>query len=86
VENLVTALRDLAATKFLDTGFTTPQIEVTVTSNSGKRVESVQFQNTTDGGIAKREDGPSLYSLDPVTIKGLTDAVAGIKPAATAKK
>ncbi len=86
VENLVTALRDLAATKFVDTGFTTPQIEVTVTSNSGKRVESVQLQNTPDGAIAKREDGPSLYALDSVTIKGLTDAVAGIKPAAPAKK
>jgi hypothetical protein len=86
VENLVTALRDLAATKFVDSGFTTPQIVVTVTSNSGKRIESVELQNTSDGGIAKREDGPSLYALDPVTIKGLTDAVAGIKPAAPAKK
>ena len=86
VENLVTALRDLAATKFVDTGFTTAQIEVTVTSNSGKRVESVQLQNIADGGIAKREDGPSLYALDSVTIKGLTDAVAAIKPAAPAKK
>jgi hypothetical protein len=86
VENLVTALRDLAATKFVDTGFTTPQIEVTVTSNSGKRVESVQLQNTTDGGIAKREDGPALYALDPITIKGLTDAVAALKPAAPPKK
>ena len=86
VENLVTALRDLAATKFVDSGFTTPQIVVTVTSNSGKRVESVELQNTSDGGIAKREDDSSLYALDPVTIKGLTDAVAGIKPAAPAKK
>jgi hypothetical protein len=86
VENLVTALRDLAATKFLDTGFTTSQIEVTVTSNSGKRVESVQLQNTPDGAIAKREDGPALYALDPITIKGLTDAVAALKPAAPPKK
>jgi len=57
-----------------------------VTSNSGKRVESVQFQNTTDGGIAKREDGPSLYSSRSRHDQSLTDAVAGIKPAATAKK
>jgi hypothetical protein len=86
VENLVTALRDLAATKFVDPGFTTPQIEVTVTSNNGKRVESVQLQNTPDGGIAKREDSPALYALDSVTIKGLTDAVAALKPAAPPKK
>jgi hypothetical protein len=37
-------------------------------------------------GRGKREDGPSLYSLDPVTIKGLTDAVAALRPAAPAKK
>jgi hypothetical protein len=86
VENLVTALRDLAATKFVDSGFASPTIDVTVTSNSGKHAETVQLQNTTDGGIAKREDGPALYALDPVTIKGLTDAVAAIKPAAPAKK
>jgi hypothetical protein len=85
-EALVTALRDLAASKFVDTGFSNPQIEVTVTSNNGKRVEKVQLQKTSDGALAKRDDGPSLYSLDSATLSGLTDAIAGLKPAAPAKK
>ncbi|MGC2300026.1 MAG: DUF4340 domain-containing protein [Acidobacteriaceae bacterium] len=86
VENLVTALRDLAATKFVDAGFTAPEIEITVTSNGGKKIEKVQLQKTTDGAIAKREDDPSLYSLDSTTIGSLTNAIAGITPAGTPKK
>jgi Domain of unknown function (DUF4340) len=85
-EALVTALRDLAASKFVDSGFTNPQIDVTVTSNSGKRVEKVHLQKTGDGAIARREDGVSLYSLDSVTLSGLTDAIAGLKPATPEKK
>jgi len=82
VEAVVTALRDLAATKFVESGFSSPQMDVTVTSGGGKKVEKVQIQKTSDGAIAMRGDGPSLYELDPVTIEGLTDAIAGLKPAA----
>ncbi len=85
-EALVTALRDMAAQKFVDSGFTKPGIDITVTSGNGKQVEKVQLQKTSDGAIAKRDDGPSLYSLDSVTLSGLTDAIAGLKPAAPAKK
>jgi hypothetical protein len=37
VQNLIDKLRDLAATKFVDSGFTKPALEVTITSNDGKR-------------------------------------------------
>jgi len=80
-EALVTAVRDLAAAKFVDSGFSNPTIDLTVTSDGGKRVEKVQLEKTKDGAIAKRDDGPSLYSLDSTTIAGLTDAIAGLKPA-----
>jgi len=83
---LVSTLRDLAATKFIDSGFTAPQIEITVTSNSGKKVEKVQIQKTNDTAIAKREADPTLYSLDAATINSLTNSIAAIKPAAAAKK
>lgn len=87
VEQVVTALRDLAASKFVDTGYSKPDITVTVTSDTDKKVVTVGIQKTKDGGgIAKREDDPSLYSLDGVTLEGLTSAVAGVKPAAPAKK
>lgn len=86
-EQVVTALRDLAAAKFVDTGYSKPDIQVTVTSESGSKVEKVGIQTAKDGsGIAKRDDGPSLYSLDSVTLEGLTSAVKGLKPAALAKK
>ncbi len=85
-EGLVTAVRDLAASKFVTSGFSSPSIDLTVTSDNGKRVEKVQIQKAEDGAIAKRDDGPSLYSLDSATVSGLTDAIAGLKPAAPEKK
>lgn len=87
VEQMVTALRDLAAAKFVDSGYAKPDIEVTVTSDGGKKVGKVGIETAKDGsGIAKREDGPSLYSLDSVTLEGLTSAVKGLKPASAKKK
>jgi hypothetical protein len=86
VESLVNALRDLSASKFVTAGFASPTIDLTVTSDNGKRVEKVGIQKTSDGGIAKRDDDPSLYALDSGSITGLTDAIAGLKPAAAEKK
>ena len=43
-EGLVTAVRDLAASKFVTSGFSSPSIDLTVTSDNGKRVEKVQIQ------------------------------------------
>jgi hypothetical protein len=85
-EGLITAVRDLAASKFVTSGFTNAGIDLTVTSGGGKRVEKVQMQKTSDGAIAKRDDGPSLYSLDSAAVTGLTDAIAGLRPAAPEKK
>jgi hypothetical protein len=86
VELLVTALRNLTATKFVDSGFTTPLIDLAVTPNGGKKVETVQIQKTGGGALAQREDDSSLYSLDAATINSLTNAIAGIKPADPPKK
>jgi hypothetical protein len=86
VSMFVTSLRDLAATKFVDSGFTNPEIDITITSNSGKRIEKVAIQKANDTAIAKREDDPTLYSIDAATINSLTNSIAAIKPAAPAKK
>ncbi len=48
VQALIDKLRDLAATKFVDSGFTTPLIELTVVSNDGKRTEKVQIAPAGD--------------------------------------
>ncbi|MGA7525413.1 MAG: DUF4340 domain-containing protein [Acidobacteriaceae bacterium] len=85
-ESLVSALRDLAATKFVTSGDTNPDIDIAVTWGGGKKTAHVLIQKTDDGGIAKRDDGPSLYQLDAVTLNELTNAVKGVKPAPPAKK
>ena len=86
VSTLLADIRDLTATKFPDGGFSTPSIEITVTSDSGKRVEKVQVAKHGDNYIAKRENEPALYELTASSITGLQGVAAGLKPAAPEKK
>jgi len=79
VQNLIDKLRDLAATKFVDSGFTTPSLEVTVVSNDGKRTEKVQFAAAGANTLARRENDSSLYQLDSSAVNGLRDAAAGVR-------
>jgi uncharacterized protein DUF4340 len=81
VQNLIDKLRDLAATKFADSGFTTPTLELTVVSNDGKRTEKVQIAAAGPNFLARRENDSSLYQLDANAITGLRDAAAGVQPA-----
>lgn len=82
VEDLLSALRSLAATGFVDSGLTSPTIRLTVTSNGGKQVETVEMQPTKNGAIAKRTDGDSLYAINSDMLQMLTNAISGVKPAA----
>ena len=88
VQPLVDTLRDLSATKFPDSGFTTSALEITVTSNGGKRTEKVLISKNADRYIAKRDAEPSLYELTPSSITDLQKYAVGLKPApaAPAKK
>jgi Domain of unknown function (DUF4340) len=81
VETFEEKVRDLAASKFVDSGFTTAAIGVTATSNSGKSVEKVLISKDGDRYIAKRENEPSLYELDPSAVKALEKAAEDMKPA-----
>jgi hypothetical protein len=81
VQNLIDKLRELSATKFVDSGFANPTIDVTVTSNDGKRVEKVLIAKHDSDYIAQRENEPSLYQLDSKTVDELTRAASDIKPA-----
>jgi hypothetical protein len=85
VGTLLADVRDLTAAKFPDNGFTTPSIEITVTSDGGKRVEKVQIAKNGDRYVAKRENEPALYELGATAVKDLQDAAAGLKPAAPPK-
>ena len=79
-------LRDLAASKFVDTGFTTPAIEITVVSNDGKRTEKIQISQSGENFMARREGDPALYQIDASAIRDLREAASGVKEAAPEAK
>lgn len=81
VSTLVSDIRDLNATKFPESGFTTSSIDVTVTSDTGKRVEKVLIAKSGDRYIAKRENEPGLYELNASAMTDLQKAAADVKPA-----
>ncbi|MGC2660939.1 MAG: DUF4340 domain-containing protein [Bryobacteraceae bacterium] len=85
IQAFIDKLRDVAATKFVDTGFTTPAFSVTVVSNEGKRTEKVEFAKVADGYIARREGEPALYQLDAKSVDDILRAGSDIKQA-TGKK
>lgn len=84
-EGFVEKVRDLAASKFVDTGFSAATIDVTATSNGGKRVEKVLIAKDGDHFVAKRDGEPALYQLDPVVLTGLEKAAEDLKPAVAPK-
>ncbi len=86
VQSFLDKLRDLSATSFADSGFTTPVITITVTSNDGKRVEKVLISKNGAKYIAQRENEPSLYELDAKTVEDLERSAGDVKPAVAAKK
>jgi len=86
MQTVVDKLRELAAVKFPETGFTAPAIEVAVTSNDGKRLEKVALSKSGNDWLAKRENEPALYQVDSKTVEELQKAIAAVKEAAPSKK
>lgn len=84
IQQFIDKARDLQATKFVDTGFTTATFELAVTSNEGKRNERVQISKNGDNYFAKRENEPAIYGLDPKAADDLIKGASAIKPAAPA--
>ncbi len=91
VESLLSGFRDLAATRFATSGFTTPVMVATVTSNGGKRVERVEIAKvglakagkgkSASECLARRANDPSLYVLDGGSVEGIESAAAALQPA-----
>jgi Domain of unknown function (DUF4340) len=86
VQALIDKIRELSASKFVDSGFTSPSIEVTFTSSEGKHVEKVLISKSSDTYIAKRDNEPALYQLDSSSVTDLQKVAADVKPAPTAGK
>lgn len=79
IQALVDKLRDLVATKFLDSGSGTPAIETGVTWSDGKRSEKVAILKQSATYVAKRENEPGFYELDTKAVEDLQKAAAEVK-------
>jgi hypothetical protein len=86
VQSLISMLRDFTADKFLDSRFANPTLDITVTSDDGKRVEKVLLAKSHDGYVAKRENDPALYQLNSRSVDDLQRAADEVKPAAATSK
>ena len=84
-ETFVGAVRNLAASKFLESGSGALELELTATSNSGKTVEKILISKDGDHYVAKRDAEPALYQLDPVAVTSLQKAAEDLKPAVEPK-
>jgi hypothetical protein len=81
VSTLVDKVRDLSASKLAETGFATSVLDLTVTSDGGKRVEKVLLSKNGDNYVAKRENEPALYELNASAITELQKSAADLKSA-----
>ena len=81
VSALVDKIRDLSASKFAESGFAAPVMELTITSDGSKRLEKVILSKNGDKYLAKRENEPALYELNASTITELQKSAADLKSA-----
>jgi hypothetical protein len=87
VQSFVDKLRDLTASKFIDSGsLGTPTMDITIVSNNGKLTEKLLVAKQGTDYAAQRENEPALYGLDAKTIGDLSQAASDVKPAPPAKK
>ena len=82
VSTLIDKIRDLSARSFAESGFASPVLDLTVISDSGKRVEKVSFSKNGDRYLAKRDNEPVLYELSASAVNELQRSAAELKPAA----
>jgi hypothetical protein len=81
-QSLIDKIRDLSASKFLESGFAQPAIELTVTSKDNKLTEKVLIAKSGDNYVAKRENEPSLYQISAQAVSDLEKAAQDLKLAA----
>jgi hypothetical protein len=80
VSSFLNHLRDLQAAQWVDSGFGTPVIEITVTPQDGSHVEKVLLAKSGENYIAKRENEPQLYQVDSKAVEDLQHAAEQMKP------
>jgi hypothetical protein len=80
VQPVIDALRELSASKFPDSGFTVPALDIKVISNNNQRTEKVLISKNGERCIAKRESEPALYELAPSAVSALQKSASELKP------
>jgi hypothetical protein len=85
VQNLIDKLRELSANRVEDVNAGNPDLEITVTSKEGKRVETVQLAPSGMDFIGKRKGEPQLYRIDSSAISDLKGAITAVREAEPAK-
>jgi hypothetical protein len=83
---LVSRLRYLEAEKLVESGFTSPTVEVSVASDDGKRLEKVLIAKSGNSYLAKRENEPTLYQLTSSSVDDMLKAAEDVKPVAAPGK
>lgn len=86
LQAFIEKVRDLSATKFVETAFGTPSMEVTVTAKDGKLVDKVSISKPGNDYLARRENGPETYQLDQKAADDLMKAATEIKEASPGTK
>jgi len=81
VSTLVDKIRDLSASKFAETGFAAAALDLTATSDGGKRVKKCRFRRMARITWQKRENEPALYELNASAVSELQKSAADLKPA-----
>jgi hypothetical protein len=85
VQSLIDKLRELSASKFSTSAFPGASITLSVTSNDGKRVETVELAKSGDIYLAIRENEPAVYEINSGTVDDILKANSEIKPAKKGK-
>jgi hypothetical protein len=87
IQSFVDKLRDLAATKFLDTpSLGASTADISVVSNNGKLTEKLLIAKQGSDYVAQRQNEPAIYGLDTKTVDDLVQAASDVKPAPPVKK
>ena len=88
MQAFIDRLRDLSASKFADSGFTTPVVTISVVSNQGKHREKVEIAPAASGGnfLARHDGDASFYELEANVVKELRQAVGDVREAQPEKK
>ena len=87
VQQFIDKLRDLTATKFVDTGFTTPLVTLSIAyTKELPRKERVEISQAGSAFYARHDGDSSFYELDATAVNELRKSAGDIQPAQPGKK